>query len=222
MVTMVKLALREVEPCGPAIGPEDIADEDGVVYSASRGEVYVFGAGTSTGSLPTAWTHSLSRDQWIEIALAKDHRPGDVLAATYRLEDGHIYALDRLGDTERLRRWDGREAEFETLTKWPDVWRQTRFRRRWLIAGLADDLFIVGTKRGLTMLVRLGFEDDGTPHVLGTKRIFSEVLARPIPGADGIGVTIVTGGNTMSSIPMQEFIRFEDFTSGHRQWQPRF
>jgi hypothetical protein len=222
---MVQVTLNESSPCGVGTGPEAILDEQGVVFSASRGEVFLFGGLRNREPNPTAWVHSLFRDEWIEIGLGAAARPGDVLAATYRMDDGTIYAVDRLNGEDRLIAWDGRSAGFEKLGEWPRAWHHARFERRWLVAGVANDLFHIGSKPGLTIIVRLGFREDGKLRVLGFKEIEKPVFGRPIATEDAIAYTTVVQG---SEEPIQEAARFDSFRrvprhrfrGNHGGWEP--
>jgi hypothetical protein len=125
--------------------------------------------------------------------------------------------------------WDGRSNRFETLGTWSNHWHDARFERRWLVAGVAGDLFYVGSKERLSVFVRLAVDEDGRLRVLGVKEIRKPVFGRPIPTPDSIAYTTVEeredGGH-----PLQEIIPFTEFRrshGGHRSrghhddWQPR-
>jgi hypothetical protein len=225
---MAKLHLDEASPCGVTVGPETIGDDQGLVYSSSRAEVYVFGGLHGGEPSRSAWVHSLARNEWTEVALEAANAPVDVIAATYRMEDGKLYIVDRLRGEERLLSWDGRSGSVEKLGVFPDRWQHERFERRWLVAGMAGDLFYVGSKENFTVLVRLGFTDTGRTHVLGVKEIRKPIFGRPIAAPDAIAYTTVLE-TPDGQRPVQEVTPFGDFRREHSRhrfgrgegWAPR-
>jgi hypothetical protein len=219
---VASLALEEIAPCGASVGPEKIFDREGVVYSASRQEVYLFGGLPQRfgGPRTSAWTYSLARDEWVETALDPEHRPGDVIAAAYRLEDGFVYVVDRVFGKERVRRWDGRERSFATVATLPSDWQDARFDRRWLVPAPNGDLLLVGTTDGLSVLLRIGFLSDGRATTRGTMRIHRQTRARPIAGETGVNVSTPTRVDGRDTV-VQMHLRFEDFDRHDRRWALR-
>jgi hypothetical protein len=182
---VVKMAERSLTP-----GP--LSNEEGLALSGERQELYRFGA--SSGS---AWTYHLPSRSWSKTALAAGRRPGRVLSATYRHQDQAVYEVDRGALLlTRLRRWIPGSGQFQTIAMWPTPWRS--FSRYWLVNGHGGELFLVGSRSGLSAIAKFSPDASGTLRFGGVLVLQETIGAMPVASRNTIGYVVRAPGDTIT------------------------
>jgi len=190
--------------------------DEAVVLSAVRRQLMVLG-GTVDGTIdgapePSAWILGVESNTWTEHPLAAEQRPGRVLGATYRHQDGHVYLIDLEGGIVRLRRWQP-EGDVEIIARMPASWAS--FEESWLVAGPGGDLVFAGSNQQghseAAMVARLTFDEVGGStgeerlQFAGTKMLSATILAAPIGGMASIGVIVDdSAGGKLASVHHDE------------------
>lgn len=201
---------REHAPCGSR-GPAGISDPEGVVLSALRGELYLFG---SNGDSPStdAYVQRVGADAWERVSLAPSSAIGDVFAATYVGSEQRIYFVENGNHGLRLGRWDTKSANVDWLLTFLEEWRLDKF---WLSESLDGRLAFVATA---------GFEDESVVALLQSRNgdnlevdqvasIAGRVFGPPLADFDGVSLDIASGGTfddlRQRRIPYDEFCHGE-------------
>jgi hypothetical protein len=207
-------------------------DGTGVVLSAEQQLITLFG-GTERKRVrrDTLWTYSLLDGTWQRTPLAKEGRPGEVLAAAYRAEDRSVYEVDLDGRRPTVRKLILGEDRFRTLGELPASWR--RFEQYWLVPASSGDLLIAATRPGLSVVARLRsqVEEDRprrdkkqkkpreTFKVAGLTVMRETLLDRPYGGDSGMTL-VVQGADGQNA--STRFVQFagQKCDSRDREWFP--
>src|SRR5262249_36304253 len=123
------------------------------------------------------WMYSLMAGSWKQVPLAEEARPVEVLASTFRIDDGKVYEIDRDDSSFRLRSWAIGDGEFRTLATLPPPWHA--FDRMWLVTSTSGDLIIGSARRHSSVLARLTVNEDGTLQFAGLKFLSESIMATP-------------------------------------------
>jgi len=159
--------------------------------------------------------YSLISGSWKQVPLSEGARPVEVLASTYRLDDGRVYEIDRDGIWIRFRSWAPGDTGFRTLASLPAPWQA--FDRTWLVTSTNGDLIVASTGRHSSVLARWTVSLEGSLKFAGLRFLSEEILAAP--GARNLGITY--------SVPEEgdkgaiaRFLAFEDMKLRPRGWEP--
>lgn len=195
---------------------------EGMVLSGTKGYVFVV-VGTVDGTkngMPNdaAWMRQVTpwaaSGAWEREEVPLSERPGEILAATYRMDDRSVYFLDKTNGHIRLRRWEPfiRHPEgnvMQVLASWPSSWNA--YDRFWISAGPEGDLLVTGTRAQgggplQSLFVRLEVAKNGRIVVAGLARRPRKTLTKPSLTARGVSRTIPhSSGGQLETFYRDEF-----------------
>lgn len=195
---------------------------EGMVLSGTEEYVFVVGGtvdGTKNG-VPNdaAWMRRIipaaSPGPWEREEVPLTERPGEILAATYRMDDRSVYFLDKSNGHLRLRRWapfvhrpDGNVMP--VLASWPSSWNA--YDRFWISAGAEGDLLVTATRAQgggplQSIFVRLEVAQNGRIVVAGLARRPEKTMTKPLLTARGVSRTIPhASGGRLETFYRDEF-----------------
>ncbi len=179
--------LCEAPPCDVA---DDHVENSRVVLNAEHGRLFSIGDGH-----PEVIEHVIfsslagpgARPGLEETRYAIDvaSSPGDVVAATWNMDDQRLYALDRVADGLRLARWRHGQSAFESVVLLPVAY--AAFDRFHLTHGPEGDLILTAVQAGgaavaaRTVVLRFALRDSGTGLVaLGGTVFDAAALVEPV------------------------------------------
>lgn len=179
---------------------------EAMIFSGSKRHLLVVG-GTVNGHAngtpnDSAWIREVRPSggdgPWVQIPVPVAERPGDILAATYRMDDQAVYFLDKKNGKILFRRWepfvrrpDG--GVIKVLASWPASWNG--YDRFWISPGSEGDLLVTATRNqgGGPLQSRFVFLEVGQTGQLTIAGITSraqKTLTKPILTARGVTRTI--------------------------------
>ncbi len=181
------------EPAGP--GP--LTPDEGWVLSSSKQQILRFGGLVQAAPRDAAWIYDLQTRAWTRHPLALDHRPGAVVAGTFRIKDGRLYEIDRgpNGSFATLRAWVPGDGSFEEIGRLPPPWKA--FSRYWLITNERGDLFLVATRKSRSAIARFSFTAGGALEFKGLWVANDMIVARPFANDSHVGITVADTGGTL-------------------------
>lgn len=190
MVSSRKVAAAE------SVGLDTLMPEEGLVLSSSRQQLYRFGGLVQSVPSDHAWILDLPTDTWTRQELAAGYRPGAVVAGTFRINDGRLYAIDRgpNGSFSTLRAWVPGTDRFQEIGRFPPAWKA--FSRYWLVTNERGDLFLIATRKSRSAIARLAFSASGMLEFKGLWFTNETIVARPYAGDTGLGITVPEAGGT--------------------------
>lgn len=179
---------------------------EAMIFSGSKRHLLVVG-GTVDGSAngepnDLAWIREVRPSggdgPWIQIPVPIAERPGEILAATYRMDDRSVYLLDKKNGKIWLRRWepfmrrpDG--GEIKVLAQWPASWNG--YDRFWISPGSEGDLLVTATRNQgggplQSRFVHLEVSQTGQLTIAGITNRAQKTITKPILTARGVTRTI--------------------------------
>jgi hypothetical protein len=202
------------------VEPGQVLPYEGLVYSASRQELYRFGGASGSQSSTMAWTLGVDAAAWTATALDHEHHPSEVLAGAFRWHDGKVYEVDRSGNHHlRLRSWTPGSGKFRTLLQLPHSWET--FSRYWLVANEFGDLFYVATRSHRSMIARFRVKPNGSVQFAGLWFGHEAIANRPNAGPAQLGITVsLPGGKHDEAVLVQRLVGFDQMTSKPEGWLP--
>jgi len=179
---------------------------EAMIFSGSKRYLLVVG-GTIDGNAngapnDSAWIREVRPSggdgPWVQIPVPIAERPGEILAATYRMDDRSVYFLDKKNGKIWLRRWepfmrrpDG--GEIKVLAQWPASWNG--YDRFWISPGSEGDLLVTATRNQgggplQSRFVHLEVAKTGQVSIAGITSRTQKTLTKPIMTARGVTRTI--------------------------------
>lgn len=183
---------------------------EAIVLSGSLRRVFVVG-GTTNGKPngspnPSAWSLNLETNSWEELSLGQGTRPGFIVSATYRLDDGAIYWVEMSNGQMLLRRFYPFTSKpvpppIENLASLPASWNV--FERRWLVMGSEGDLLFAASRTSgagpkQSLLARFAISNSGGLSYQGQLYRGSRMIAAPV--VQGSGIAAIDSGSVGASL----------------------